>query len=801
MRTRSPARLAGPLLAAALALTACTSVPGATPPAPSPTPGHTPTPVPTPKAPLSPPAAEGLHRAARLEENGEYEQAAAELRALLEVGAAAEVEREALLRLGRCELESAAYERAVESLSRYLERYPDDAEAPSALFWLAEAHMGLGDGLAAAAAYRGYLEQRPLLAGYTEARIGDALATAGDQAGALAAYQAAADAETDAARRSGLLERQAGALRALGRHDEAVAAYDRVLELSADAGQRARAMFEAGAALEEAGRRAEAAARWNELVATYPLTVYAAQALPVLDRWQLAAAGALDRARVEYGAGRYASALEVLRRYILGDPAHSGTAHYWTALCYRQLGQHWDSVRELDWLIETHPLNELVPEAWYERGRSLLLAGDVDSAVSSFQALAERYPQAPRAVQALWQSAQTYENAGRRPEAAVAYARLAAAYPGASDAADARFRAGLAHFVDGRVAEAAETWADYLPQEGDPAMCARLLLWLGKAAERLGDTAAARERWEQAAATTPEGFWGLRARDLLAGRRFDGRAPAGAFDPDRYSMQSSAAEAERWLAGWAPPLPAGQVAGELPESLAGLDAFRRGMELWALGDAAAAQAELRQARAAVEDDAWALYALALHCHERGLYQHSILAALRLLALAPEDARAEAPRLIEVLAYPTYYADLVLPEAEAGDADPLLAFALMHQESLFDRHATSYADARGLTQVIPSTGEYIAGRLGDTAYTHESLWRPAVSVRYGLWYLSAALDMFDGDALMALVAYNAGPGNASRWGELAGGDPDLFFECVDNWQPRAYMQRIYEHRAHYGRLYP
>jgi len=54
--------------------------------------------------------------------------------------------------------------------------------------------------------------------------------------------------------------------------------------------------------------------------------------------------------------------------------------------------------------------------------------------------------------------------------------------------------------------------------------------------------------------------------------------------------------------------------------------------------------------------------------------------------------------------------------------------------------------------------------------------------------------------MALVGYNAGPTNAAKWGQLADGDPDLYFERVSNQQPRTYMQRIYEHRAHYEQLY-
>ena len=799
MGSQRLSKLAGAVLASVLAVTGCTRTPPtASTVAQVPSPIATARPRPTETAV---PLQERLRLAVLQESYGNYETATGELRALVDASAPADVRCEALRRLGHCQLLAGDNAGAAQTLARFLAEYPNDAQAPAVAFWLAQARLGLGDGRGAAEAYRLYLERRPLLTSYVQGLIGDALAKAGDMAGATSAYRAAANAETDSSRKADLLEKLSRALVALKRYDEAVATDDEILSFAQNATFRAQIMFQTGAALRDAGRRTEAAERWNALVATYPMTPYAAQALSALDGWGVAAAGALVRAQVEYGAGRYQNAVEILRALIDGNPAgHTGDAHYWAALTYRQLGQHATSVREFDALIASHPQNSLLTEAWYQKAESQLLAGSVDEAVGTFRALAARYPQSTRAIQALWRVAQAYDDAGRSEEAAAAYAQAATTYPGASYAADARFHAGLADYVAGRTGQAMQRWSAYLPQEQDPAMRARLLLWLGKAAVRQGDAQAAHGWWTQAVAAQPEGFWGLRARDLMAGRSFGGQAPQGAFDPARYAPRGTPAEAEAWLKSWAPALAEGRLPGQLPPSVAGSSAFQRGMELWALGDAAAAQSELRQVQAACKDDPWALYALALYARDQGLYMPSILAASRLLALAPAAARAQAPRLVQELAYPTYYADLVLPAAQATQTDPLLFFALIYQESLFDSHATSRSDARGLAQVIPSTGQYIAGKLGDATFAPEKLWRPAVSVRYGLWYLAAGLSMFHDDALMALVGYNAGPTNAAKWGQLAEGDPDLYFERVSNEQPRTYVQRIYEHRAHYEQLY-
>lgn len=803
--------MAGLVAAALLTLAACATpqeprapatlpqtapVPEGTAPAPP-----SPTKTPVPPTLTATEAAERLARAAQDQENGRYEAAAAALSELLLRDPSHEAAREALLRLGYCQLRFGAHADAAESLRRFIAAYPDDHRVPTAQFWLGEALAGLGQGQAAAAAYRAYLEHRPLLEGYVQARIGDVLASTGDSAGAAAAYRVAADRQEEPAQRADLLERLASSLRAQARHDEAVAAYDEILALAKNASYRAEITYQAGAALREAGRTAEAAARWNELLSASPDSARAAEVLPILDEWGLAEVDALTRAQVYYWAGRYSDALAVLRRVIDAGPAqHGADAHYYAALTYRQLGQHQASLRELDALVQGHPQSGLVPEARYQRGEALALLGAVDAAAAAFRQCAALHPQHQRGVDALWRAAQVFDESGRSWDASAAYAQAAATYPGASYASDARLRAGFTHYLKGAVRTALQVWTDMLPQETDPAMRARLLLWQAKAATRLGEADIARQKLTQAAAESPDGFWGLRARDLLEGRAFSGQAPAGAFEAALYQPRGSRAEAETWLAGWAGAPPDGRQPSDLPPAVTDQQRFREAVELGELGDTAAATTAMRQVLSACTDDPYAQYALALFCRDRGLYLPATVAGRRLLALAPARARESAPRLIEELAYPTYYADLVLAEARATNTDPLLFFALIYQESTFNRDATSYADARGLAQVIPSTGAYIAEKLGDGAYAPERLWWPAVSVRYGMWYLSQGLRMFKDNALVALVAYNAGPRNAANWAELSFGDDELFYERITNSQPRAYMRKIYEHRWQYERLY-
>jgi soluble lytic murein transglycosylase len=105
------------------------------------------------------------------------------------------------------------------------------------------------------------------------------------------------------------------------------------------------------------------------------------------------------------------------------------------------------------------------------------------------------------------------------------------------------------------------------------------------------------------------------------------------------------------------------------------------------------------------------------------------------------------------------------------------------------------------QVIPATGEQIARELNwPPAYDSEDLYRPIVSVRFGAYYLDKNIDMFDGNIYPGLAAYNAGPGNAIVWNELAGSDPDLLLEIIRFEETRNYIRFIYEIFNTYRTLY-
>ena len=93
-------------------------------------------------------------------------------------------------------------------------------------------------------------------------------------------------------------------------------------------------------------------------------------------------------------------------------------------------------------------------------------------------------------------------------------------------------------------------------------------------------------------------------------------------------------------------------------------------------------------------------------------------------------------------------------ATTNGVDPLLLYAIMHQESSFKSRAISPKGARGLMQLMPFT----AMRYGVT-----NIFDPRQNIEGGARYVRFLLDRFDGDINLVLAGYNAGEGAVEKYG--------------------------------------
>lgn len=145
-----------------------------------------------------------------------------------------------------------------------------------------------------------------------------------------------------------------------------------------------------------------------------------------------------------------------------------------------------------------------------------------------------------------------------------------------------------------------------------------------------------------------------------------------------------------------------------------------------------------------------------------------------------------------LRYPRPYAEIVADASKEADVPGDWIFAIMRQESLFRRDAVSRADARGLMQMLPSTAAALAHRSHLAVPTRDSLFDPAIGIRFGALYVRELLDRYHGQLHQTLAAYNAGPQSVARWMPDAPLDADIWLENIPYSETRGYVQHILEH---------
>ena len=288
-----------------------------------------------------------------------------------------------------------------------------------------------------------------------------------------------------------------------------------------------------------------------------------------------------------------------------------------------------------------------------------------------------------------------------------------------------------------------------------PPLAARRGFWLGEVEQRQGRAMQARSIWQRLRRHNPGGYYGWRAAVRLG--QGDLRPTAGEDRPAPWL---------RWQ-----PLASGDP---------GLD------RLWRLAQTTEAWETWRQRRGgrrAVGSEELLLEGrLRLGVED----DWTGLAQLDQALLSLPAGRCARQRQLELALHPDRFGDLFRQEGGRHGIAVALLQGLARQESRFSPGVRSAVGAVGLMQLMPETAAELAGR----RLSGSDLEQPQLNIALGSLYLARLLRQWQGDALLAVASYNAGPGAVSDWIDPRRQEaPELWVEAIPYPETRLYVKKV------------
>jgi soluble lytic murein transglycosylase len=184
------------------------------------------------------------------------------------------------------------------------------------------------------------------------------------------------------------------------------------------------------------------------------------------------------------------------------------------------------------------------------------------------------------------------------------------------------------------------------------------------------------------------------------------------------------------------------------------------------------------------------------------YYHSLIIVQRGYERSLERPSPGMSDDLWLLAYPQGYWESIVTYAGKYKQDPYFIAAIIKEESQFRTDALSSAGARGLMQVMPATGDWVARQNKLSGFDHGKLFDSDTAIDIGTWYVGHLMKQFKNDPLLVAAAYNAGPDAVQGWITRNGyqGDRDYFVEMIPYAETRRYVKKVLRNYAEYKRIY-
>ncbi len=513
-----------------------------------------------------------------------------------------------------------------------------------------------------------------------------------------------------------------------------------------------------------------------------------------------------ERGKTLARMGKHDKAVDAFIRILSkhAAPSYRSDVLLRTGIALFSMNRRSDSMAILEKMVHDYPSDPKVPEALYWIGRCYSKLGDRERGIKTFHKLHDRFPESEWADDALFFIANIYREEGDKKKALLVYERLSREYPDSRFADSAIWWRAWSLYTANDYRKAELTLQELINHYPHSLLVNQSRYWQGRAAEKMGSPVRAAAYFEEVLKNGPYTYYGYRAAerkrrleaaiadlktastisvniDDVCGGTVSGDDPKNSIDIDEV-----------------PP----EWTGETRQVLAEDPVYHKTLELMSLGMKKEAASELWTLQGSVPHKKGMSMALSKAFFDLGDYYRSLQLVLRSYERYLERPREGAPEDLWLLAYPQGYWESIISYARKYGQDPYYIAAIVRQESRFSSEALSPAGARGLMQVMPNTGEWVAKQIKLASFDRGKLFDADTGINVGTWYIGYLMKQFKGDPLLVAAAYNAGPDAVTAWLTKYGSnrDRDAFVEEIPYAETRGYVKKVLRNYGEYRRIY-
>ena len=449
------------------------------------------------------------------------------------------------------------------------------------------------------------------------------------------------------------------------------------------------------------------------------------------------------------------------------------------ALHYKQ--EYKEAVNQCEDIIAKFPPGEITIKANYLGGNSLRVLGEHYLAIDKYEKIIGQYPESYYARESYLRLAESYLQLKETEKGISMWRELISKYPNSYESMTSLWNLARYYTNNNSDSESLDYYRELSERFSQSRLGDDALYWKGKILENMGLDEEAKIAYEKLIREYPLSYY--------TERIIEQRSDISLAWPVSVSRKEDFINLEEFLKKYDKIEGKGQLSLLKAELFEEISFYKESI------------VELREALNHNSGNIFLLFRLS-DVYKKNMDYYGSLNYAEIIFNYLEDSHQleELPLELWESLYPLYYEEVIRERALEYEIDPLLVLAMIREESRFNSWNESVAGARGLMQIIFSTGEWIAQKLNIEDFNDDMLFDPEVSIDLGCWYINYLKGRFSNDSILVISGYNAGPGTTSKWlNQYDRSDLDNFVENVPYSETREHIKKVMKSYQMYKRL--